>query len=86
MRQCIGQLEVNLWSLMMRFGQLGPVVKGIVSHVRTDADWPDEVEVEFAVKISADSTVIIARVGGEANFRIAKLTADTRVWLDQDML
>ena len=52
-------------------GQLGPVVKGIVSELRTAADWPDEVEVEFAVKISADSNVIIARVSGEANFRIA---------------
>ena len=52
-------------------GQLGPVVRGIVSELRTAADWPDEVEVEFAVKISADSNVIIARVSGEANFRIA---------------
>jgi hypothetical protein len=46
------------------------MVKGIVSELRAAADWPDEVEVEFAVKISADSNVIIARAGGEANFRI----------------
>ena len=59
-------------------GQLGPVVKGIVSQLRTAADWPDEVEVEFAVKISADSNVIIARVGGEANFRIALRWAHQR--------
>jgi Trypsin-co-occurring domain 1 len=52
-------------------GQLGPVVKGIVSQLRTAADRPDEVEVELAVEIAADSNVIIARVGGEANFRIA---------------
>jgi hypothetical protein len=51
-------------------GKLGPMVKGIVSELRAAADWPDEVEVEFAVKISADSNVIIARAGGEANFRI----------------
>jgi hypothetical protein len=52
-------------------GRLGPAIKGIVSELREAADWPDEVEVEFAVKISADSNVIIARAGGEANFRIA---------------
>jgi hypothetical protein len=52
-------------------GRIGPAVKGIVSELRAAADWPDEVEVEFAVKISADSNVIIARAGGEANFRIA---------------
>jgi Trypsin-co-occurring domain 1 len=52
-------------------GRLGPAVKGIVSELREGGDWPDEVEVEFAVKISADSNVIIARAGGEANFRIS---------------
>jgi hypothetical protein len=51
--------------------KLGPAVKGIVSELRATADWPDEVTVEFAVKISADSNVIIARAGGEANFKIA---------------
>jgi hypothetical protein len=51
--------------------KLGPAVKGIVSELRATADWPDEVSVEFAVKISADSNVIIARAGGEANFKIA---------------
>ena len=50
-------------------GQLGPI--GIVSELRSGADWRDEVELEFAVKVSADSNVIIARAGGEANFRIA---------------
>ena len=58
-------------SLERVLGQLGPVVKGIVSQLRTAADWPDEVEIEFAVKVSADANVIIARGGGEANFRIA---------------
>jgi len=51
--------------------QLGPVVKGVVTKLREAADWPDEVEVEFSIKLSADANVIIARSGGEANFRIA---------------
>jgi NTP-dependent ternary system trypsin peptidase co-occuring protein len=41
-----------------------------VTKLRESADWPEQVEVEFAVKISADSNVIIARAGGEANFRV----------------
>ena len=51
-------------------GQLGPAVRGIVSELRSAADWPDEVEVEFAIKLSIDANIVIARTGGEANFRI----------------
>jgi hypothetical protein len=57
-------------SLENVLGRLGPVVKGVVSQLRAAADRPDEVQVDFAVKISADSNVIIARASGEANFRI----------------
>ena len=66
-----GLIEDAGESLERVLGQLGPVVNGVVSQLRQAADWPDEVEVEFAVKISADSNVIIARAGGEANFRVA---------------
>jgi Trypsin-co-occurring domain 1 len=58
-------------SLEQVLGRLGPAVRGIVAQLRAAADWPDEVQVEFGVKLSADSNVIIARAGGEANFRIA---------------
>jgi Trypsin-co-occurring domain 1 len=51
-------------------GRLGPAVRGIVSELRTTAAWPNEVEIEFAVKLSTDANVIIARTGGEANFRV----------------
>jgi Trypsin-co-occurring domain 1 len=51
--------------------QLGPVVKGVVARLREAADWPDEVTVEFSIKLSADASVIIARTAGEANFRIS---------------
>jgi Trypsin-co-occurring domain 1 len=51
--------------------QLGPIVKGVVTRLREAADWPDEVTVEFSIKLSADANVIIARTAGEANFRIA---------------
>ena len=58
-------------NLEQALGRIGPAVKGVVSQLRAAADWPDEVEVEFAIKLSVDSNVIIARTGGEANFRIA---------------
>lgn len=51
--------------------QLGPLVNGVVTKLREAADWPDEVQVEFSIKLSADANVIIARTAGEANFRIA---------------
>ena len=58
-------------SLERALDGLGPVVKGVVSQLREAADWPDEVTVEFAIKLSADANVIIARAGGEANFKIS---------------
>jgi hypothetical protein len=58
-------------SLGRVLGKVGPAVKGIVSELRARADFPAEVEVEFTVKVAADSNVIIARAGGEAHFRIA---------------
>jgi Trypsin-co-occurring domain 1 len=58
-------------SLEQVLGRVGPAVGGIVSELRSTADWPDEVEVEFAIKLSGDANVIIARSGGEANFRIS---------------
>ena len=51
--------------------QLGPVVKGVVTRLREAADWPDDVTVEFSIKLSADANVIIARTAGEANFKIS---------------
>ena len=38
----------------------------------------DEVDVEFAVEISADSNLVMARAGGEANFRIALRWGESR--------
>jgi len=49
---------------------LGPVTRALVSQLRALTDSPHEIEVEFAIKMSADAKIIIARAGGEANFRI----------------
>lgn len=58
-------------SLEHALDQLGPVVNGVVSRLREAADWPDDVSIEFSIKLSADANVIIARSGGEANFKIS---------------
>ena len=58
-------------SLEQVVGRIGPIVRSMVAEIRRSAEWPDEVEIEFAVKISADSNLVIAKAGGEANFRIA---------------
>jgi Trypsin-co-occurring domain 1 len=50
---------------------LGAVTRAVASQLRSLADSPHEIEVEFAIKLSADARIVIVRAGGEANFRIA---------------
>jgi hypothetical protein len=52
---------------------LGPVrsaAEGILSQLRLLAQPPDEVQVEFGVKMGAAAGAIIAKVSTEANFKI----------------
>lgn len=65
-------------TLERALSQLGPVVRGIVSQIRNVADAPDELEVEFNIRFSADASLIIARSGAEATFRIALRWASER--------
>lgn len=44
--------------------------EGILNELRSLAQPPDEVAVEFGVKMSAESGAIIAKLTGEANFKI----------------
>ena len=44
--------------------------EGILNQLRSLAQPPDEVGVEFGVKMSAESGAIIAKASGEANFKI----------------
>jgi hypothetical protein len=50
---------------------LGPVTRAVLVQLRQLAEAPEAIEVEFGVKLSADARMVIARAGGEANFRIA---------------
>lgn len=51
-------------------GKLKPVVETVTRELASLAKAPDLVEVEFAVKLSADAGVIIARAGSEASLRV----------------
>lgn len=54
---------------------------GVVLVETTDvqsSEWPDTIEVEFAVKFSADSNPVIARAHGDTNLRIALRCGEPR--------
>jgi NTP-dependent ternary system trypsin peptidase co-occuring protein len=50
---------------------LGPASRAVLAQLRALADGPEEIQIEFAIKLTADARMVIARAGGEANFRIS---------------
>lgn len=44
--------------------------EGILDQLRSLAQPPDEVAIEFGVKMNAETGAIIAKASGEANFKI----------------
>jgi hypothetical protein len=52
------------------FSRIQPVAAAIVAKLREVADAPDQIEVEFGVQLSADAGAIVAKVSGEANFKV----------------
>jgi hypothetical protein len=51
--------------------RVGPASAVLLERLRSLADQPEEVEVEFGIKLNAEAGAIIARTSGEANFRVA---------------
>jgi Trypsin-co-occurring domain 1 len=64
----IGQAAETLEGAL---GQLAPATRAVLAQLRSLAESPDEIEVEFGVRLSAEARVIIAKGTGEANFRVA---------------
>ena len=64
----VAQLTESLESVL---AGLGPATQAVLSRLRGLAETPHEIEVEFAIKLTADARIVLARAGGEANFRIA---------------
>jgi len=47
-----------------------PAASAIIAKIRSLHDAPDEVEVEFGLKMSADAGAFVASAGVEANYKV----------------
>jgi Trypsin-co-occurring domain 1 len=52
-------------------GKLQPMCAAIVGQVWDAVEQPEEVSVEFGVKLSAEAGIILAATSGEANLKIS---------------
>lgn len=52
-------------------GKLKPMCAAIVRQVRDAAEQPEEIEVEFGIKLSAEAGFILTSASGEANLKIS---------------
>jgi NTP-dependent ternary system trypsin peptidase co-occuring protein len=68
-RGAVEELTQAGQSFEQTLGGLAPVLGGLIERMRSAAALT-EVQVEFGVKLSADANLIVARSGGEANFRL----------------
>jgi hypothetical protein len=58
-------------TLEQAFDRLRPATAAIIERVRSMAQQPEEIEIEFGVTVNAEVGAVIAKTSGEANFRIA---------------
>ena len=52
-------------------GRVRPAVEGIIAQLRSLAEVPDEVHVEFGLDLNAEAGAFIAAVSTTANFTVA---------------
>jgi len=53
--------------------RIKPAAAAIISNLRKMADQPEQVSVEFGIKLSAEAGVVLATTGVEANFKVTLL-------------
>ncbi len=51
--------------------QVKPVANAVISKLRDLCESPDEISVEFGIKLSAETGVVLASAGIETNFKVA---------------
>src|SRR6266436_8691180 len=56
------------FTLEAAFEKIRPVAAAIISKLRALSDSPNEVSVEFGIKLNAQAGAIIAHAGAEANY------------------
>ena len=52
-------------------GKVTPAARSMVERLRDFPDPPDEIEVEFGIRLSGEAGAYIATVAAEANFRVS---------------
>ena len=52
-------------------GKLKPMCAAIVRQVRETVEQPEEIEVEFGIKLSAEVGFILTSASGETNLKIS---------------
>ena len=50
--------------------KLKPTAEAIISKLRYISEPPDEIEVEFGLKLSAEAGAVLAAAGAEANYNV----------------
>jgi hypothetical protein len=50
--------------------RLSRLASVIADRLRGLANAPEEITVEFGIKVAADASVVVARTSGEANFKV----------------
>ena len=50
--------------------RIKPAAGAIIAKLRSLGDSPDEIEVEFGLKLSAQAGAFVASVGGEAHYKV----------------
>jgi hypothetical protein len=50
--------------------RLSSLASEIADRLRGLANAPEEISVEFGIKVAADASVVVARTSGEANFKV----------------
>jgi len=53
--------------------RIKPVAGAVIGKLRELTDQPEQVTVEFGIKLSAEAGVVLASTGVEANFKITVL-------------
>ena len=57
-------------SLDTALERLQPMAQALISSLRDVAERPDEVGIEFGLKMNLQAGLVVARTSGEANFKV----------------
>jgi len=65
------KIEEAKETLEQALGNLEPVAKAVINKIRGLVDAPDEISVEFGLKLAGNAGVILASASVEANYKVS---------------